>query len=84
MRPQSVNALDDLAAALLSHDRIDRQACRRLAIRITGSFQDPEWAGIMHDELCEIINAHADDPDHAFERFDFLRPAIESQMKFTQ
>lgn len=38
----------------------------------------------MHDELCEIINAHADDPDHAFERFDFLRPAIESQMKITQ
>lgn len=38
MRPLSAQALDELAAALLSHDRIDRQACRRLAIRITGSF----------------------------------------------
>lgn len=84
MRALSVQALDELAATLLSHDRLDRQACRRLAIRITGSFQDPEWAGIMHDELCEIINAHDEDPDHAFERFDFLRPAIESQMKTNQ
>lgn len=78
--PSSAKALDKLAALLMSHQPLDRHACRRLALRVTGSFKEPSWAVTMHEALCEIIDEHAEDPDHAFERFDFLRPVIESQM----
>lgn len=84
MRLSPAKALDKLATLLMSDQPIDRHACRRLALRITGSFGDPSWAITIHQALCDIIEAHGEDPDHAVERFDFLRPVIESQMRASQ
>lgn len=72
------SALAELYKALLSEGPLDVPACRRLALRATGPIKDPSAAEILHEELCAIIDQHADDPDHAQERFAFLRPAIES------
>ena len=80
MRHSPSRALEQLASLLMSQEPLDRHACRRLALRITGSFKDPTWAIAMHSALCEIIEEHGEDAEQAFERFDFLRPVIESQI----
>lgn len=74
-------ALSDLYKALLAETPIDVSACRRLALRATGPIKDPAAAEVYHEELCAIIDQHADDPAHAQQRFEFLRPIIESLAK---
>lgn len=71
-------ALAELYKALLAETPIDVAACRRLALRATGPIQDPAAAEVYHEELCAIIDEHASDPNHAQQRFEFMRPIIES------
>lgn len=78
MPSKAAAALASLAAALAGTGPLDVSACRRLALRATGPIGDPSAAEIMHEELCAIIEGHGEDPDHALERFEFLRPTIES------